>query len=218
MWYPRRRGKRETQPTPGNLGVWPSISVSTLSLSSGARARVKAAIGWPNSVRKKMEIAVWGCIISNILNGVANWMIRRYLRSFVMAGGLISYGAPFRAWYRGAWGLCRPYSQRRQTAYRRTEPIPTGIANGRYRGMRTRSAAKAERPLSVQSTHVRGDAGQRVRRAVNALFLGVHRTGQADRMRTFGDTAPRGVRMASSFSVPSAIVYGVRCAANETHG
>src|SRR5947209_1541431 len=46
-----------------------------------------------------------------------------------------------------------------------TPAIPTGIANGRCGASGRVPAAEAERPLSVQSGDLRGDAGQRAKRA-----------------------------------------------------
>ena len=55
---------------------------------------------------------------------------------------------------------------------RLTEPIRTGVANGGYSARGRVPAAKAERPLSVQSRDLRGDAGQRPRRAGFQPFAG----------------------------------------------
>src|ERR1700720_1901556 len=65
-------------------------------------------------------------------------------------------------------------------------PVAVACNERPVRGMRTRSAAKAERPLSVQSRDLRGHAGQGARRADSRPSCPHPGTRRFDPFRTFG--------------------------------
>ncbi len=64
---------------------------------------------------------------------------------------------------------------------------PDEYADGRFGERRRVPAAKAERPLSVQSRDLRGDAGQRARRADSGHSRGCDPIDEFGRLRSFGD-------------------------------